>query len=59
MSNDPRKDAVLRFRIDPVQRDEIEWAARQEGMLVSTWLRRLAVREVRKLKAALAARRSK
>lgn len=47
----PRKDTVIKIRVDPTQRSDFEWAARREGTQMSTWLRRLALDEVRRLKA--------
>jgi hypothetical protein len=47
----PRKDSVLKIRVDPTQRADFEWAARREGIQMSTWLRQLAMGEVRRLKA--------
>lgn len=49
--DEPRKDTVLKIRVDPTQRADFAWAARREGTQMSTWLRRLALEEVRRLKA--------
>ena len=40
------KDEVVRMRIPAAQKEAMVKAAEQEGLDLSTWLRRLALREV-------------
>lgn len=40
------KDEVVRMRIPAAQKDALVAAAEREGLDLSTWLRRLALREV-------------
>jgi uncharacterized protein (DUF1778 family) len=40
-----RKEMTLRFRVTTDQRETLIEAARREGMELSPWLRRLALRE--------------
>lgn len=52
MKGDPRKDVVVRVRVDPRQREDLEWAARKNGLELSTWMRQLSLKEADRLKAA-------
>lgn len=42
----PRKDEVVRMRIPAAQKQAMMAAAEADGLDLSTWLRRLALREI-------------
>ncbi|HZZ16111.1 MAG TPA: hypothetical protein VFE08_09145 [Candidatus Sulfotelmatobacter sp.] len=46
------KDDVVRFRVSAEQKQAFEAAAKREGLEVSGWLRRLALREAGELPEA-------
>jgi hypothetical protein len=48
------KDEVVRMRIPAAQKDALVAAAEREGLDLSTWLRRIALREVGLLPMATA-----
>ena len=50
----PRKDMVIKIRVDPTQNADFHWASRRLGVQLSTWLRQLALAEVRRLKTNMA-----
>lgn len=49
----PRKDTVIKIRVDPTQKADFAWAAKREGVQMSTWLRQLGLAEVRRRKENL------
>jgi len=51
----PRKDTVIKIRVDPTQKADFDWAARRLGVQLSTWLRQLALGEVRRVKERIKA----
>lgn len=44
------KTLVLKVRLNQLQRDELEVAARKHGMELSTWLRMLGLKEAARLR---------
>lgn len=50
MKEAPRKTLTLRVRVDPQQREDLEWAARRNGLDLSTWMRQLSLKEADRMK---------
>jgi hypothetical protein len=51
------KTVTIKVRVDPGEKRELEWAARQMGLPLSVWMRSMALKEARAMGQA-AARRS-
>jgi len=42
----PKRTELVRFRSDPIEKQNMEWAAAQAGMTLGAWLRSLALRAI-------------
>lgn len=49
------KTVTIKVRVDPAEKRELAWAARQMGLPLSVWMRSMALKEARVM--GLAARR--
>jgi uncharacterized protein (DUF1778 family) len=46
------KTVTIKVRVDPSEKRELEWAARQNGLPLSVWMRSMALKEARTMGAA-------